>query len=78
VTRQISKYRVFEREAPDLPDFTCNHIDDIISNLEELRNMNAELRDCTEYWKSACEEMQTEIDELTSWKKHIKAYVKEC
>ena len=39
--------------------------------------MNGKLRDCVEYWQNACEEMQSEIDELESWKKHIKLYVKQ-
>ena len=39
--------------------------------------MNTQLRDSAEYWKSACEEMQMEIDELEEWKRHIKSYVRE-
>ena len=77
MARRASKFREFERESPELPDFTCNHIDDIIANLEELREMNTQLRDSSEYWKSACEEMQEEIDELEDWKRHIKTYVRE-
>ena len=77
MARRPNKFREFDRESPGIPDFTCNHIDDVIANLEELRDMNAGLRDCAEYWRSACEEMQTEIDELDDWKKHIKAYVRE-
>ena len=74
--RRPNKFRIFEREAPEFPDFTCPHIDDTILNLEEVREMNAKLRDCVEYWQNACEEMQSEVDELESWKKHIKLYVK--
>ena len=74
--RKLNKFQVFEKESPEFPDFTCPHIDDIIGNLEELREMNGKLRDCVGHWQNACEEMQTEIDELESWKKHIKLYVK--
>ena len=77
MARRASKYKVLERESPELPDFTCNYIDDVLAKMEELRDMNAGLRDCAEYWRSACEEMQEEIDELEDWKKHIKAYVRE-
>ena len=74
--RKLNKFQVFENESPEFPEFTCPHIDDIISNLEELREMNGKLRDCVGHWQNACEEMQSDIDELESWKKHIKLYVK--
>lgn len=77
MARRSSKFRAYERDAPGLPDFTCNHIDGIIDKLEELRDMNTQLRDSAEYWKSACDEMQMEIDELEEWKRHIKSYVRE-
>ena len=78
MARKLSKFKAFEREAPTFPDFTCPSIDVIVETLEELRAANADLRECVDYWKNACDEMQSELDELESWKKHIKLYVKEC
>ena len=77
MAKKLSKFKAFEREAPRIPDFTCPSIDVIVETMEELREANADLRESVDYWKSACEEMQWEIDELTDWKKHIKSYVKE-
>ena len=42
--------------------------------MEEIRNMNTKLRDNAEFWKSACEEMQEELNELNEWK----SYIKDC
>ncbi len=75
--RRLNQFQSFEKNAPNFPDYTCPHIDDAISALESLRETNGELRDCVEYWRDSCEQMQEQVTELESWKTHIKLYVKD-
>ena len=75
--KKQSQYQIFEENAPECPGYTCSDIDDVIASMENLREMNTQLRDSVEYWKAACEQSQEEVDELESWKQHIKLYVKE-
>ncbi len=53
-----------------MPDDTCPLIDSVISELEELREANTQLRKCAQYWEEAHDEMEKEtggeIDELNS------------
>tara|TARA_Y100001933_G_scaffold119990_1_gene119983 strand:- start:3466 stop:3771 length:306 start_codon:yes stop_codon:yes gene_type:complete len=78
---KLNKYETYELEQPEMPNFTCPYIDEvvdwshkIIDKMEEIRNMNTQLRDNAEFWKSACEEMQEELNDLNEWK----SYIKDC
>jgi hypothetical protein len=79
--KKLNKFETLKLEQPTLPEFTCPHIDEaidyshkIIDKLEEIRNMNTQLRDNAEFWKNACEEMQDELTDLVIWK----SYIKDC
>lgn len=76
---KLNEYETFKKDAPEIPDFTCPHIDEVIDwthkiteKMEDIRNMNTQLRDSVDYWKCACEEMQNQIDELQKWKIKVK------
>ena len=50
--KNLSEFETFEKDAPDMPEFTCSHIDEVIDylqraeeKLESLRHMNSKLRD---------------------------------
>ena len=75
--KKLNQFQTFEKNAPKYPDYTCPHIDEAIFAMESLREMNTELRDCVEYWKESCEQLQEQNDELEAWKHHIKLYVRE-
>ena len=75
--KKLSSYQTFEKNAPTCPDYTCPAIDDVLASLEDLREMNTQLRDNIEYWKDACEQLQETATDLEAWKTHIKVYVKE-
>jgi|TARA_B110000495_G_C23038578_1_gene621426 hypothetical protein len=72
-TRQkLNEYETFAKNQPEMPEFTCPHIDEvidwahkIIDKMEELRSMNTKLRDNAEYWKVSAEEMQEKIHQHT-------------
>lgn len=82
VRKKLNQYERFEKDAPKIPEHTCPFIDDVLGHLmqsnsilEDLRNMNSELRDSAEYWKNCCEEMQETIDDLLILKENIKKLV---
>ena len=82
--KKLSEFQVFEKEQPKMPDYTCPCIDDvidwshkIIDKMEEIRNMNTQLRDNAEYWKESCEEMQEKMDDFRSWRKNLQNIVNE-
>lgn len=83
VRKKLNQYERFEKDAPKIPGHTCPYIDEVLGHLiesnsilEDLRNMNSELRDSTEYWKNCCEEMQDTIDEMSELKEIIRNLVK--
>ena len=76
--KKLTEYEVFEKEAPKCPDYTCPNIDEvidwshkIIDKMEEIRNMNTQLRDNAEYWQNSCEEMQEKINECNELRENI-------
>ena len=73
----FKKFSNLEKEAPPKPEFTCPSIDDFISQLEELRQANAALRDTADYWKDLCLELHDMVLELQECKKEIKRYIKD-
>ena len=82
--KKLSEFATFEKDAPDMPDFTCPHIDTVndylhkaTEQMEELREMNSKLRDNAEYWKESCEEMQNKLDEMREWRKNLQNIVNE-
>tara|TARA_B100000579_G_C22632968_1_gene757561 strand:- start:226 stop:561 length:336 start_codon:yes stop_codon:yes gene_type:complete len=84
VKQKLSEFEAFENDAPKMPDFTCPHIDNVndwlykaTEEMEELRNMNSQLRDNAEFWKESCEEMQNKLDEMRDWKKTLQNIVNE-
>lgn len=79
---KLSEFEIFEAEQPEMPDFTCPHIDNVNDwlhkaneEMELLRNMNSKLRDNAEYWKDSCEEMQNKLDELRDWQENLRNIV---
>ena len=77
--KKLSEFEVFVNDAPELPDFTCPHIDNVNDwlhkaqeEMELLRTMNSKLRDNAEYWKESCEELQSKLDEIREWKANLK------
>ena len=81
---KLSEFQVFEKEQPEMPDYTCPRIDDaidwthkIIDTLEDIRNMNTQLRDNAEYWKESCEETQEKLEDLRSWRRNLQNIVNE-
>ena len=84
VKKKLSEFETFDKDAPSMPDFTCPHIDEvvdwshkIIDKMEEIRNMNSQLRDNAEFWKESCEEMQNKLDDMRDWKKNLQNIVNE-
>lgn len=82
--KKLSEYESFTKDAPEMPDFTCPSIDEvidwshkIIEKMEEIRTMNSQLRDNAEYWKASCEEMQYKLDEMREWQKNLQNIVNE-
>jgi len=80
--KKLSEFETFEAEQPEMPDFTCPHIDNVNDwlhkaneEMELLRNMNSKLRDNAEYWKDSCEEMQNKLDELRDWQENLRNIV---
>jgi len=80
--KKLSEFETFEKDAPELPDFTCPHIDNVNDwlhkaneEMELLREMNSKLRDNAEYWKESCEEMQNKLNEMRQWKKNLQDIV---
>ena len=80
--KKLSEFETFEKDAPELPDFTCPHIDNVndwlhkaTEEMENLRTMNSKLRDNAEYWKESCEEMQNKLNEMREWKKNLQDIV---
>ena len=82
--RKLTEYELFQKDAPEMPEFTCSYIDEILDylhraeeKLESLRHMNSNLRDNAEFWKESCQEMQCKLDEFRDWKKNLKNIVDE-
>jgi hypothetical protein len=80
--QKLTEYEEFKKDEPEMPDFTCPHIDNVVDwlykageEMELLRTMNSKLRDNVEYWKSSCEEMQYKLDEMREWKKNLQNIV---
>ena len=80
--QKLTEYEEFKKDEPEMPDFTCPHIDNVVDwlyksgeEMELLRTMNSKLRDNAEYWKSSCEEMQYKLDEMREWKKNLQNIV---
>lgn len=80
--KKLSEFETFEAEQPEMPDFTCPHIDNVNDwlhkaneEMELLRNMNSKLRDNAEYWKESCEETQNKLNNLRDWKKNLQNIV---
>lgn len=76
---KLSEFSTFEAEQPEMPDFTCPHIDNVndwlhkaSEEMELLRNMNSKLRDNAEFWKESCEEMQNKLDEMRDWQENLR------
>tara|TARA_B100000676_G_scaffold198963_1_gene195520 strand:+ start:1148 stop:1453 length:306 start_codon:yes stop_codon:yes gene_type:complete len=79
VKKKLTEFEAFAKNQPEMPDYTCPYIDDvvdwahkIIDKMEEIRNANSQLRDNAEYWKESCEEMQEKINEHTELQEKIK------
>ena len=77
--KKLTEFQTFEKEQPKMPDFSCPHIDDvvdwshkIIDKMEEIRNMNAQLRDNAEFWKESCEELQERLNDYMEWGEQIR------
>lgn len=82
--KTLSEFEKFEAEQPEMPDFTCPHIDKVNDwlykageEMELLRNMNSKLRDNAEFWKESCEEMQNKLNDMRDWKKNLQNIVNE-
>ena len=80
--KKLTEYEVFQKEAPEMPEFTCSHIDEVLDylqkaeeKLEILRQMNSKLRDNAEFWKESCHEMQCKLDEFRDWKKNLQQVI---
>jgi len=80
--KNLSEFDTFQKDAPEMPDFTCPHIDNVndwlhkaTEEMEKLRNMNSYLRDNAEFWKEACEEMQNKLNEIREWKQNLQQMV---
>ena len=81
---KLSEFETFEKDAPEMPDFTCPHIDNVndwlhkaTEEMEKLRNMNSHLRDNAEFWKESCQEMQYKLDDFREWQKNLKNIINE-
>ena len=48
----------------DLPDFTCDDIDAVIMQMEDLRNANSSLREIAEKWQEEAESAWAELVEI--------------
>jgi hypothetical protein len=80
--KKLSEFETFEADQPEMPDFTCPHIDKVndwlykaSEEMELLRNMNSKLRDNAEFWKESCEEMQNKLNDLRDWKQNLQNIV---
>jgi t-SNARE complex subunit (syntaxin) len=78
----LSEFETFEAEQPEMPDFTCPHIDNVndwlhkaSEEMELLRNMNSKLRDNAEFWKESCEQIQNKLDNFRQWKADLQNIV---
>lgn len=78
----LSEFETFEAEQPEMPDFTCPHIDNVndwlhkaSEEMELLRNMNCKLRDNAEFWKESCEQTQNKLDNFRQWKADLQNIV---
>lgn len=60
----LNIYDEFKKHAPEPPPYTCPYIDDVITDLENLRNQNDELREYAKYWKKQVESLSEEIYKL--------------
>ena len=83
--KKLSEFETFKKDEPELPDFTCPHIDKVNDwlhkaneEMELLREMNSKLRDNAEYWKESCREMQNKLNEIRDWRKTLQEIVNEC
>ena len=79
VRQKLNEYETFAKNQPKMPEFTCPHIDEvidwshkIIDKMEEIRNMNSQLRDNAEFWKESCEELQQKINDFRDRTHHIR------
>ena len=77
--KNLSEFETFQKDAPEMPEFTCSHIDEVIDylqraeeKLESLRHMNSKLRDNAEFWKESCQEMQYKLNDFREWRKKLK------
>ena len=82
--KELSEFETFGAEQPPMPDYTCQYIDEvldwahkIVDKMEDLRNMNSQLRDNAEYWKESCEEMQNKLDDFRLWKANLLNIIQE-
>ena len=81
-SKKLSEFEKFQKDEPEMPNFTCPSIDEvidwshkIIEQMEDIRTMNTQLRDNAEYWKSSCEELQYKLDEMREWQKNLQNIV---
>lgn len=81
---KLSEFETFKKNAPELPEFTCSHIDEVNDylqraeeKLESLRNMNSMLRDNAEFWKESCQELQHKLNDFREWQKNLKNIINE-
>lgn len=82
VKKKLTEFEAFAKNQPEMPDYTCPYIDDvvdwahkIIDKMEEIRNANTQLRDNAEYWKESCEELQEKLNDYKEWGEHLREIV---
>jgi hypothetical protein len=82
VRQKLNEYEKFVKDEPNMPHFTCPHIDNVNDwlhnlsiELKLLKTLNSELRDTVVYWKNSCEEMQETINGLTEMRQNIRNIV---
>lgn len=49
---------------PKLPSETCPTIDKAISLIETVREANADLRECANFYKDKAEDLEAQVDKL--------------
>jgi exo-beta-1,3-glucanase (GH17 family) len=60
----LNIYDKLKTYSPEPPPYTCPYIDNVITDLESLRNQNDELREYSNYWKNQVKALCKEVHEL--------------
>ncbi len=67
-------YNRIKQSAPSIPNITCPYIDSAINELENIREMNEQLRDAYFFWRKECKKLSKELLLLN---KHVEELEKE-